>query len=413
MADHEVGTFLFVVTGKADADHLGPVIWSLTADRSSVQVFTTTPAAQHAIETAWWLAERPNVLVKRVRTGRSRLGRGIRNVRWNRWTLTRWFRSNDVRIVVREWGEGIAGPQPSLKRRVLRYWATDFSTQVLFAARKLSIPTVALPHGHSTKTTVIKNQHVQAVMAANNGKLAFADRDSYDAYVFCSQYHRDAVVAMSTMNGGNTRIWGSARFNDDWVPRLYQHTKEAPLPAMTDSAVRRVLFFLPKWQNLVSRTDTLELLTAISKDEKTQVVVRGHLRAEAATISDAERAALESPHLVFVSDDVSSASLIKACDVIVDVDSSIAFDAVILGKPYVRPRYLQDASVSTIWDDLGGAHQTNSQQETLALLAQDQLLPAPRSEAFANVVFGGPGMDVLARYRDELASIAYGTTNPR
>jgi len=86
---------------------------------------------------------------------------------------------------------------------------------------------------------------------------------------------------------------------------------------------------------------------------------------------------------------------------------------VILGKPYVRPRYLQDASVSTIWDDLGGAHQTNSQQETLALLAQDQLLPAPRSEAFANVVFGGPGMDVLARYRDELASIAYGTTNPR
>jgi spore coat polysaccharide biosynthesis predicted glycosyltransferase SpsG len=173
------------------------------------------------------------------------------------------------------------------------------------------------------------------------------------------------------------------------------------------------LFFLPKWQNLVSRTDTLELLTAISQDEKTQVVVRGHLRAEAATISDAERASLESPHLVFVSDDVSSASLIKACDVIVDVDSSIAFDAVILGKPYVRPRYLQDASVSTIWDELGGAHQTNSQQETLALLAQGQLLPAPRSEAFDDVVFGGPGLEVLARYRDELASIAYGTTNPR
>jgi len=284
---------------------------------------------------------------------------------------------------------------------------------VLFAARKLNIPTVALPHGHSTKTTVIKNRHVQAVMKANNGKLAFADRDSYDAYVFCSKYHRDAVVAMSTMSGGNTRIWGSARFNDDWVPRLYQHTKEAALPAMTDSAVRRVLFFLPKWQNLVSRTDTLELLTAIVKTGKAQVVVRGHLRAEAATISDAERAALESPRLVFVSDDVSSASLIKACDVVVDVDSSIAFDAVILGKPYVRPRYLQDASVSTIWDDLGGAHQTNSQQETLALLAQDQLLPAPRSDAFNNVVFGGPGIGVLARYRDELVTIARGTTNPR
>ena len=91
---------------------------------------------------------------------------------------------------------------------------------------------------------------------------------------------------------------------------------------------------------------------------------------------------------------------------LVDVDSSIAFDAVLLNKPYVRPRYLQDASVRTIWDTLGGAHQTDSLADTVALLTKDTLLPAPRDPQFEQVVFGGAGVDVLRRYRDGLLAIA-------
>lgn len=400
------GTFVFVVTGKADADHLGPVIWKLSTEGSSVRVITTTHEGHRAIETAWWTSECPTLRTTHIRTHQSKLTRRIMNVRWNRWRLKRWLRKHDTHVVLREWGEGIETDGSSLLRRVLRYWSTDLSLQLLFAARDSNIPAVALPHGHSTKTTIVRNPHVEATMVANGGKLPFADRNSFAAYVFCAAYHRDSIVENSTMSGTNAVVWGSARFNDHWVPRLYRHSQLAVLPDLKKGETRRVLFFLPKWQNLIDRPETIHLIAALAATKRVQVVIRGHLRSEAALIDHLERTKLESPHLVLVSDEVSSPSLIKACDVVVDVDSSIAFDAILLGKPYVRPRYLQDASVRTIWDELGGAHQTDSLEATIELLTADTISPAERDRTFDQVVFGGAGVEVLDRYRDRLREIA-------
>ncbi|MBM3816610.1 MAG: hypothetical protein FJW13_06270 [Actinobacteria bacterium] len=157
---------------------------------------------------------------------------------------------------------------------------------------------------------------------------------------------------------------------------------------------------------MVDRAATMQLIAGLGADNRLQLVVRGHLRAEAAALTPEERSVLERGNVVLITDDVSSASLITACDVVVDIDSSIAFDAVLLGKPYVRPRYLQDSSVKTIWDELGGAHQTDSLDATVALLTAESLVPAERDRTFEQVVFGGPGGAVLARYRDGLRSVA-------
>jgi len=288
----------------------------------------------------------------------------------------------------------------------LRWWSTNLQLQLQLAAKELEIPTVALPHGHSTKTTIIRSRHVQERSAANGDLLPFADRDSFAAYVFCSGYHRDAIVKNSDMSATNTVVWGSPRFNDAWVPQLYAQAPSVTLPALTSGALRRVLFFVPKWQNLVDRTATMQLIAGLGADNRLQLVVRGHLRAEAAALAPEERAVLERGNVVLIADDASSTSLIKACDVVVDVDSSIAFDAVLLGKPYVRPRYLQDSLVKTIWDELGGAHQTASLDATIRLLTSDTLLPAARHASFDDVVFGGSGTQVLARYRGGLRALA-------
>jgi hypothetical protein len=45
-------------------------------------------------------------------------------------------------------------------------------------------------------------------------------------------------------------------------------------------------------------------------------------------------------------------------------------------------------------------------EATVALLRSDSLAPAARDASFDRVVFGGKGSDVLARYRDELRTIA-------
>jgi hypothetical protein len=305
-----------------------------------------------------------------------------------------------------EWKEGIASQQPSLLKAMVRRWSADFFLQLQFSARDLGIPTVALPHGHSTKTTIVLSEHVRSEMEKHSGKLPFADRDSHMAYVFASDYHRDAILTNSSMSGVNARVWGSARFNDAWVKRLYEVVPNVSLPPLGDSQRRRVLFFVPKWQNLIDRPATIQLISTLGSHPQLQLVVRGHLRASDAALSDTEAAALRQASVVMMSDGVSSPSLIDACDVVVDVDSSIAFDAVLRGKPYVRPRYLQDASVRTIWDELGGAHQTDSCEATVALLTQPTLQPAPRDSAFDEVVFGGSGEVVLSRYRDELRALA-------
>ena len=85
-----------------------------------------------------------------------------------------------------EWKEGIASQQPSLLKAMVRRWSADFFLQLQFSARDLGIPTVALPHGHSTKTNIILSEHVRSEMEKHSGKLPFADRDSHTAYVFAS-----------------------------------------------------------------------------------------------------------------------------------------------------------------------------------------------------------------------------------
>jgi hypothetical protein len=187
---------------------------------------------------------------------------------------------------------------------------------------------------------------------------------------------------------------------------MYAATPPAELPALRSEQLRRVLLFIPKWHNLVDKAQTLQLIAALGAERRIQLVVRGHLRADDTTLSAHEQAMFQqSDNIVMVKDHITSPSLIKACDVLIDVDSSIAFDAVLLGKPYVRPRYLQDASVTTIWDELGGAHQTDSLQATVELVSNATLQPAPRDPTFDEVVFGGAGADVLQRYRDGLLAL--------
>ena len=402
-------TLLFYVRDKVALDNLAPVIWSFSEVNYKSIVLVTDPDLYSQVKNSWWYPACRNVVTPRMFIVRATTGlpEKLSRIRWSRWRLKRFVARNNVKVVVIDWGEGVPTPERSFFIRTYRWWFSDMSTQLQVAAANRSVPTVALPHGHSTPTSLIESEHVREVMHSNGGKLPFADRNSFTQYVFESEYHRDVIVNNSTMSGKNTQVWGSARFNDYWVKLLYDATTTASLTRASESQKRTVLFFTPKWFNLIDKEATLKLVISLASEKTIRLVVRGHARTHDAVLTKADKALVERlGSVTFVQDNTSSPSLIKACDVLVDVDSSIAFDAVLLNKPYVRPRYLQDASVSTIWDTLGGAHQTDSLADTVALLTKDILLPAPRDPQFEQVVFGGAGVDVLRRYRDGLLAIA-------
>ncbi len=93
---------------------------------------------------------------------------------------------------------------------------------------------------------------------------------------------------------------------------------------------------------------------------------------------------------------------------LIDVDSSIAFDALRLGKLYVRPKYLQSDEVTTIYDELGGALQARDQAGVIDIVTAAILEPAPISASFWSVVAGDGPQAVGARYAQNLRQLRKG-----
>ena len=181
------GTVLFALAGKADADNIAPAIWALAREGHAVAIQVVDSDVFSDLQSAWWLPQCSNIDIELIKSSTStRVLKRLYQLRWNRLFMRRMLRQLGIRLVVMEWKEGVAHRSPKRWQRITQWFATDFFLQLQLAAQQMNISTVALPHGHSTKTTIIRSQHVQAVMDDNSGRLPFADRDSHAAYVFAS-----------------------------------------------------------------------------------------------------------------------------------------------------------------------------------------------------------------------------------
>ena len=395
--------FIFVLRGSADIDQMTPVIWQCLKHDEHVHVVVASDFDTTSDFRLKFLQAYPNFtlhVLPGARFGTSFMQK-LRRVLWNQTRVRRLLKKSNAQICVFEWGDGIWEDQShhGVLAKFKRWAFSDFVLQSQYACAGLAIPTVSLPHGHSTKTMLIKSDRVAEAFAANNGKLPFANRNSFAKYVFCSGYHRDVIMGNSTMSGSNVEVWGTARFSPEWIEQLYKIAPLVNLPSLKSNQKHRVLMFLPKWHNLVNKAATLSLLTALGKLENIQLVIAGHVRGADTQLTASETAELAAlPSVVFAPQGSASVSLIKTSDALIDVDASIALDAIQLGKLYVRPKYLQDASVETIYDTLGGAVQASSEQEIVALLTTAVLPTNVVSPTFTEVVIGDVASNISKQY---------------
>ena len=395
---------VFFVGGMAEFDQFAPIAWALDRHGETVHIVIDESLLGRNDPRETILRRLAHVSLHSIRVPTSHVGRLAWGARRVRSLLT----SLDAGLVGVEWGSGIAyrDQTRSRLRRIKDWFAATPATQLQLVARSMGIPVVALPHGHSTKTTLIPSEHVRDVLASHDGKLPFADRDSFAAYVFASDYHRRVIVENSTMSGRNTQVWGSVRFSKEWIDLLYSTSR---LAGIESDGLRRVLVFLPKWHNGVDRAQTMSLLRALGSTPGLCVAIAGHVRAQDTMLTTEEVAELETlPALRLVGSNWSSTELIRWCDVLIDVDSSIAFDAIRLGKVYVRPKYVQSDTVKTIYDELGGAYQPLRQSEVLDIVANPVASPAPMSDEFWQTVAGDGESNVADRYAENLRRLRAG-----
>jgi hypothetical protein len=395
---------VLLVGGMAEFDQFAPIVWALDKHGESVHLLADESLLSRGDPRETLLRSLKNVTIHSFRMPSSRIAQRAWSARKVRKLLTLL----DAGLVGVEWGNGIAYRDLSRGklRRLKDRFATTPSIQLQLVAREMGIHVVSLPHGHSTKTTLVPSEHIREVAAAHEGKLPFADRDSFAAYVFASDYHRRVIVENSTMSGENAQVWGSVRFSREWIDVLYALSSAASIDSGTR---RRVLVFLPKWHNGVDRAQTNALLRALGSTPGLHVVVAGHIRARDTALTEDEIAELNTfDSLQFAGSEWSSIQLIGWCEVLIDVDSSIAFDAIRLGKVYVRPKYLQSDAVKTIYDLEGGAHQPLNLSSALAMITASTLTPAPVSPSFWPIVAGDGDRSVADRYAENLKRLRAG-----
>jgi len=188
---------VLLVGGMAEFDQFTPIVWALDKHGESVHLLVDESLLSRGDPRETLLRRLKNVTIHSIRMPSSRIAQRVWSARKVRMLLT----SLDAGLVGVEWGNGIARRDQSrgMLRRLKDRFATTPAIQLQLVAREMGIPVVSLPHGHSTKTTLVPSEHIREVAAAHEGKLPFADRDSFAAYVFASDYHRRVIVENSTM----------------------------------------------------------------------------------------------------------------------------------------------------------------------------------------------------------------------
>lgn len=403
--------FVFLLRGPADVDHMAPVMWQCLENGRDVLALV---AGRYKTENDFRLDFLKTFRGFRVVSmpqlnARSAKFHKLLRPLWNFYRMRNFLKRNKVLLCVFEWGDGIwssrmnVGFWTSVKHKLF----ADFVLQMQYACKSRGIPTASLPHGHSTKMSLIKSAHVQKVLNMNGQKLPFSNRNSFAKYVFASTYHRDVILDNSDLSPTNVEVWGSARFSSEWTQLLYEISPPANIPERTQQQNHRVLFFIPKWHNLVDRGATIDLLLALAVLPSIQLVVRGHVRGHDTQLTESEMSTLALANSVVIADpDSPSTSLIAASDVLIDVDSSIAFDAINLGKLYIRPRYLQQDSVKTVFDAYGGALQADSQQQILEILSSPTLPSVAVTDTFRSAAIGDVRSHIPFEYFRRLSSLA-------
>lgn len=348
-------SYLFLFRAYPDIDHLGPLVWKLLEDGEEV----------HGVVSPGYDPEGDHHL--RFLCGYERFhlheARGLfrSTLPWAVALLAR----HRVRLVAVEWGDGPPAPRPlsptglrPLLRRlvgsVLKAYRRDpgeVRTNFVVAAWLLRRRLVSLPHGLSIKTENLIVFGRQAERFEREGRIDWADRNRFDAYVLNTEHHRRWHLDHAGGDPDVMEAWGSLR----WAPEWFELNRRiAPPFAWPDAGDRlKVVFMVPKWRNRASPEAARELVRRMQELDFVSLAVKGHPRKTAGSADPL----YDDPEIdwsrIYDVADVDSVPLIGAADVVIDVGSSIGIEAVMQGKVLVNPSHLHE--IRTLFDSIEGS----------------------------------------------------------
>ena len=423
--------YLFFIRHFNDIDHMTPIVWKMKKDNYPVAVYCINP--KYDIESDYRLRflKELGVTVDYIYNGFNyKSGWLHRTLRF----LFQWIFNLNKRLGPNRNGSGLhpativgwltekIGFQIYRLTRRFYYgsnWARDVITTskakalcfdhikpklyvldvLLRAAKELSIPTLALPHGIYLYTNeIIKIQ---------SKPMERTDKFNRFDYVLVPNELRKEVLSKAGVQADKIIVLGSARYCSEWMT---QNNKIIPYrikPHKSPAEKLKVVFMASKPQcrmNISRMKDTLSILSRLSHME---VIVKPHTRiGEAGPIYEG----LQLP----IATDVLSAELCEWADVALVVASSIVTEVLVRGKPTLYLKYLHENT--TLLEELNACwiihNETELENALQQLISRKATMPYAAEDVdkfLLENIFGGRNeKDVLAGYEHFIVNCTVG-----
>jgi hypothetical protein len=260
---------------------------------------------------------------------------------------------------------------------------------ILDAAKELSIPTVALPHG----VFIYTNEDVQTI---SKTKDQFERYNHFDFVVVQNRLFKD-VILRSGVSEEKIFVLGSSRYSKEWMT---QHEKILPCSLKSKKGNNdklKVIFMTTRPHYRVDVKRMLETYHMLSRLDGIEVMVKPHTR------TGKESKIYENIPLGNVAD-ISSVELCSWADVVLVIASSIIIEALAHKKPALYLKYLHEniteyEEFNACWTISG---ETELKNALISLRNDKSALPYSDdavNDFLSEIIYGGRGEhDVLGEY---------------
>jgi len=279
-----------------------------------------------------------------------------------------------------------------------------FVEMAVETARERGLVSISLPHGDSPHY----NRMIRINELDYSSDEHYASGSIFDFVVvpndLCARRYRPFLEQ------SRIKVLGSPRYNQEWLSVL--DNLIGPYEHHASDGKLKIVLFLRSYLYPIFWEEVVRSIQLITQFEKVFLVVKHHMRdAQLNKVLD-KYPELKNSHfanLEIVFQEIHSGSLLKWADIVIDVGTSVAFEAVKLRKPVLAAEYLH-ADFSTVAHYIGAS---NLQCRDDLYDVISAFIDNPRAafyneeqrEKFIREMIEVQGLDVLGSYNNFLSSL--------
>jgi hypothetical protein len=234
--------------------------------------------------------------------------------------LTRSFGPHDKGVVVFDWIERNSSI------------CVEWVKVMLSTARDMGLGTVSLPHGDSPHASqLIRRRELRL-----EPDTTFANAGIFERVVVPNELC--SVRFRPFMDNRKLAVLGSPRYCDEWLAKLAQLMPPSPL-SRSDSKLK-VAIFLRKSNFSTFWEEVGEVVRIVTSFPGVELVIKPHTRGGWQQSLTRDLSLRRLPNLSVAGGDVHSIYLMNWSDVVIDLATSVVFEAVKTRKPVLAADYL-------------------------------------------------------------------------